>query len=243
LDDDTTLTPESAATLCIAAETATVATGLPFYHDDGGVANGLLAQFVNNNSVFTYLGTASLLSPFTLNGMGYVLRREQLAKLDHFRPILHELTDDLALASLVLKRGGSIHQSVAPLKVRTGVKNLRHYIELMHRWYVFTLLLLKTRPLPVQLLVFFLHGLPPWLLLSLVALHDPLVIGAVLLLRYGVLRHLHTRFFGQSLHLPLISIVSELLQPAHLFHAACVRTIRWRTRRYRVRTTGDFSEI
>ena len=243
LDDDTTLSSESAAALIEAAKTATVATGLPCYQDGGDVAGGLLAQFVNNNSVFTYLGTSSLLAPFTLNGMGYVLRREELARIDHFKPILHELTDDLALATLVLKQGGSIHQAKAPLRLRTDVKNLRHTMQLMHRWYVFTLLLLKRQRIPVQMLIFALHGLPPMLLVTLCVLHDLPVLGVVLLLRFFILWDMHARFFGERLHRPFLSVLSELMQPVHLLHAVCSRTIRWRTRRYHVRDTHDFSAV
>lgn len=242
LDDDTTLSVESAAALIAAAEKSTVAAGIPCYQDSGDVASGLLAQFVNNNSVFTYLGTSCLLDPFTLNGMGYVMKREELARIDHFKSILNELTDDLALATLVLKLGGTIHQSKAPLRVRTGVKNLRHYMQLMHRWYVFTLLLLKRQSTPVQILIFALHGLPPMILVALCVLHDLSALGAVLLLRFFIIRSMHARFFGIRLHRPFLSVLSELMQPVHLAHALAVRTICWRKRRYRVRDTSDFHE-
>ncbi len=242
LDDDTTLSVQSAGLLIAAAKTSTVATGLPWYQDNGDVASGMLAQFVNNNSAFTYLSTSCLLDPFTLNGMGYVMKREELARIDHFKPILTELTDDLALATLVAKQGGTIHQSTAPLRVRTDVKNLCHYMRLMHRWYVFTLLLLKRQSIPVQMLIFALHGLPPLILVALCVLHDLPTLGVVLLLRFFILRSIHARFFGIRLHRPFLSVLSELMQPVHLLHALAVRTIRWRTRRYRVRDTNDFYE-
>ena len=242
LDDDTTLGVESAATLIAAAERSTVATGLPCYQDNGDMASGLLAQFVNNNSVFTYLGTSCLLAPFTLNGMGYVMKREELARIDHFKPILTELTDDLALAALVLKQGGTIHQSKAPLRVMTDVKNLSHYMRLMHRWYLFSLLLLKRQSIPVRTLIFALHGLPPLIFVALCVLHDLPTLGVVLLLRFFILRSMHARFFGIKLHRPFLSVLSELMQPVHLVHALAVRTIRWRTRRYLVRDTNDFHE-
>ena len=243
LDDDTTLSAGSAVAMMAAAETSAVATGLPCYLDNHDLASGLLAQFVNNNSVFTYLGTARLLHPFTLNGMGYVMKREELSRIDCFHPILHELTDDLALATLVLKQGGSIHQAKTPLKVQTGVQNLGHYMRLMHRWYVFTLLLIKRQSMPVQTLIFVLHGLPPMILCALCAMHDFRPLGVVLLVRFLILRSMHARFFGIILHRPLLSILSELLQPVHLVHALLVRTIHWRKRKYRVRDTNDFQEL
>lgn len=240
LDDDTALSAESAAALVEGAKAHTVATGLPCYQEGDGVAGGLLAQFVNNNSVFTYLGTAALLRPFTLNGMGYVLRSEELERIAHFQPILGELTDDLALATLVLRQGGTIHQSRAPLCVATSVNGLRHYAQLMHRWHVFALLLLKRQRLGARMLIGALHGLPPLIFLALVALHDWRALAVVLAARYAVLRWMHARFFGLRLHRPVPSVLSELLQPLHLAHALAVRTIRWRTRRYRVRDTNDF---
>jgi len=287
IDDDTTLSASSAAALVEAAKNCTVATGLPCYQDSGDVASGLLAQFVNNNSVFTYLGTSRLLAPFTLNGMGYVMRKEELERIEHFRPILHELTDDLALATLVLKLGGSIHQSQAPLQVRTGVRDISHYFQMMHRWYVFTLLLLKRQPTPTQVLIFVLHGLPPFLLgimailavtsgqlgwmsllvllgliiclinhlprwrfvqvlgMSLIALLIKDRLGFVLLLalvaREFLTEEMQKKFFGRALIRPMVSLLSELIQPVHLIHALAVRTIRWRTRLYKVRDTHDFS--
>lgn len=287
IDDDTTLSEASAAALVEAAKTHTVATGLPCYLSRG-FSSGLLAQFVNNNSIFTYLGTSSLLPPFTLNGMGYVMRTEELERIDHFKPILHELTDDLALATLVLKQGGTIHQSAAPLQVQTGVQHLRHYWQMMHRWYVFTLLLLQRQKISSQIIIFLLHGLPPMLMAAMVVLGlatDPLRLGlavvmfaalcwasqwimqeiivivlfvlpllvvpspfsfvffALLFLRWALLNSVQQRYFNRHLHRPFTSLLSELIQPLHLIHSLCSRTIRWRTRLYKVRDTHDFHEV
>lgn len=249
VDDDTTLPAASAAALIEAAKTHAVATGLPSYQDSGDLASGLLAQFVNNNSAFTYLGTSKLLPPFTLNGMGYVMRREELVRIENFSPILNELTDDLALATLVLKRGGAIHQSGAVLHVQTGVRDFTHYWQMMHRWYVFTLLLLQRQRIPVQMIIFVLHGLPPLLLVAMfvltLALHSGtalLILAAVIGLRQWVIVSTLGRFFGNTkLCRHGCSILSELVQPLHLIHSLACRTIRWRTRLYRVRDTNDFS--
>lgn len=288
VDDDTLLSAASAAALVEAARTHTVATGLPCYLSKG-FSSALLAQFVNNNSVFTYLGTSSLLPPFTLNGMGYVMRTEELERIHHFEPILHELTDDLALATLVLKQGGTIHQSAAPLQVQTGVRGITHYWQMMHRWYVFTMLLLQRQRIPAQALIFVLHGLPPLLmaamlvLVCLTGLFSPwfilmglfplcfvsqrhyshilalaifngmraasppapplLVLSALLLARGMILVQVQEKHFFRRLHRPFTSLLSELIQPLHLIHSLCSRTIRWRTRLYKVRDTHDFHEV
>ncbi|HEY1051832.1 MAG TPA: glycosyltransferase [Prosthecobacter sp.] len=288
VDDDTLLSAESAALLVEAAKTHTVATGLPCYMSKG-LTSGLLAQFVNNNSVFTYLGTSRLLPPFTLNGMGYAMRTEELGRIGHFNPILHELTDDLALATLVLKQGGTIHQSAAPLQVQTGVRDLTHYWQMMHRWYVFTMLLLQRQRIPAQALIFVLHGLPPLLMVAMLVLvhlaglslswlvvmgivplwfvrqqnYGPILavilfrgfaaaaqqslplstLALLLLMRGIILGEAQRKHFLKRLHRPFTSILSELIQPLHLIHSLCSRTIRWRTRLYKVRDTNDFHEV
>lgn len=248
LDDDTVLSAASAAVLTGSSAGHIVATALPCYEAAPGMPSALLAQFVNNNSAFTYLGTSRLLAPFTVNGMAYMLRTDDLPRLGHFTPIFGELTDDLALATLMLKRGGTIRQTTAVVRVQTGVESFVHYLRFMHRWYVFTLLLMKRQRLPVQLLIFLMHGLPPMLLIALLvlaAVHvtatSAAIAGAVLILRGIILVSTLHRFFGRGLHRPLLSVISELMQPVHLVHAMACRTIRWRTRRYRVRDTDDFS--
>jgi ceramide glucosyltransferase len=250
LDDDTLLPASSAAALVTEASMHTIATGLPCYQDDGTTASGLLAQFVNNNSIFTYLGTTKLLHPFTLNGMGYVLDSKALHALGDFSPILHEMTDDLALATLVLKNRGTICQSSAPLIVDTKVLSLSHYFRLMHRWYLFTLLLLKKQQRSSRIIIFSLHGAPPVLLvilfmLTLYAATPEAVITllALLAVRGIILTLMLHHFFHRHLHRPLLSILSEIFQPVHLVHALVSHTIHWRTRRYHVRDTSDFSSI
>lgn len=255
LDDDTVLTEEGASRLVAAAAESEVATGLPCYEDNGDLASGLLAQFVNNNAIPAYLGTASLRRPFTLNGMGYAMRLDSLGKIGGFDPILGELTDDLALATLVLGQGGRIAQETAVLRVRTGVRGWRHYRDLMHRWHVFTLLLIQQQGLGLRFVVAGLHGMPPLLLhalvlrtCTLILFHEPGEVPWAIPLLFGVLLFratslvlLQRRFYGRSLHRPFLSILSELLQPVHFLHALLRRTIRWRSRRYRVRSTRDFS--
>lgn len=61
-----------------------------------------------------------------------------------------------------------------------------------------------------------------------------------LLLRALLLCLVQRRVSGAIRHRPLLSICAEVLQPLHLLHAAVVRTIRWRTRRYRVLPDGRF---
>jgi ceramide glucosyltransferase len=63
---------------------------------------------------------------------------------------------------------------------------------------------------------------------------------ATLVLRSVMLRSLQIRLTGAARHRPMLSLASELLQPLHLLHAMLVKSIRWRTRHYRVYDNDRF---
>lgn len=243
LDDDTVLPATSAAALLgeLAAPEVGVATGLPCYADGRNLASQLLAQFVNNNSALTYLGTPGL-EPVTLNGMGYALRTADLALLP---ALLRHLTDDLAVASAIRASGRRIAQTAAPMFLRTEVNGGEHYVRLMHRWFLFASLLVQEQPPVRQALIGLFHGLPPLLLWIVLAgagrSRSRLVLaGALAVGRAELLAAWQRRLFGARPPRPVLSLLAELLQPLHLLHAQCSRRIRWRSRRYLVRSNHDF---
>ena len=67
-----------------------------------------------------------------------------------------------------------------------------------------------------------------------------LSVVCVLALRAATLIAVQLRLTGRSRHSPVLSVVSELLQPLHMLHALVSRRIIWRTRRYLVRANDDF---
>lgn len=244
LDDDTYLPISTAADLVDKAQGSMVATALPSYRNEGKCSGLLLAQFVNNNSALTYLTALSFGRPISINGMCYVMKRDHIRI---FQNISHHLTDDLALAGEVKRVGGKIHQSSQAVKLITDITDFSHYLRMMHRWYLFALILLKEQSGGKKALIAFLHGWHPivlWMMLLLLVLHPTptmfIVVIVCLLLRSWILVMLQKRIFGRSLHLPLLSILSELLQPLHLVHASLNRNIRWRSRRYRVFSSEHF---
>ncbi|MCL1551950.1 glycosyltransferase family 2 protein [Xanthomonas nasturtii] len=247
LDDDAHLSGPALSQLLRDLAHADVVTALPYYHDSATVAGRLLAQFVNNNAALTYLGWLPFAAPLTLNGMCYAARTAQLRTWGGFSALLEQLTDDLAFATLVRARGGRLWQSTAPVAMRTAMPDLPGYLRQMHRWMLFALILLRRQLLGVRSAIGMLQGLPPVLLLAM-------LIGAcvqhtwpaassvviVLLARALLLCGVQWRVTGAIRHRVLLSIIAECLQPLHLLHAALVRTIRWRTRRYRVLSDGCF---
>ncbi|MCL1500393.1 glycosyltransferase family 2 protein [Xanthomonas nasturtii] len=247
LDDDAHLSGPALSQLLRDLAHADVVTALPYYRDSATVAGRLLAQFVNNNAALTYLGWLPFAAPLTLNGMCYAARTAQLRTWGGFSALLEQLTDDLAFATLVRARGGRLWQSTAPVAMRTAMPDLPGYLRQMHRWMLFALILLRRQRLGVRSAIGMLQGLPPVLLLAM-------LIGAcvqhtwpaassvviVLLARALLLCGVQWRVTGAIRHRVLLSIIAECLQPLHLLHAALVRTIRWRTRRYRVLSDGCF---
>lgn len=266
VDDDTRLTREGLAALLEALDTHTIATGLPCYLDRRrDLPSRLLAEFVNNNAALTYLPLLAFAEPTTINGMTYAMTPACLDAIGGFTPLIGHLADDLAVARRVILTGGTIRQTPFPQFVATSVRDLRHYRALMHRWFLFALLLLREQSAGWTLAITLLHGLPPLLLWTLflwtVLLAAPVSIAStvwipsaawiqsavpllfVLPIRAAVLIAVQRRLTGRSRHSPVLSIVSELLQPLHLLHALVSRRIVWRTRRYLVRANDDFRAV
>ncbi len=250
LDDDTRMPGPTLAALLQALETHPLATSLPGYLDDGRFPSRLLAQFVDNNAALTYLPLLPFLPPLTINGMAYALRVKKLNEIGGFAGMLGALTDDLAVAEAVLCRGDTIFQSARPHWVQTTVRDGKHYFQLMHRWFLFALLLLRKQPLQIRATIGLLHALPPLLLLALVitsalvpSTAGVAVLIATLALRGLGLASLQRAIYGRVLEAPLSSLISELLQPFHLLHAVFLRRIVWRTRRYKVQDDRHFTAI
>jgi ceramide glucosyltransferase len=247
LDDDTRISPASLSAMLSGLETSELATGLPAYLDGDYWPSQLLSQFVNNNAALTYLPLLNFWPPPTINGMAYAIRGSTLDQLGGFAPLINHLTDDLAVAGLVLASGGRISQTAWPQWVQTTVRDRGQYVRMMHRWFVFARLLLQHQPRRMQLAIALLHAMPSALLwaVAITAAVERTWIGlamlvGVLVVRAVALMALQQRFYGRSLHRPVVSVISELLQPIHLLHASFVRTIVWRTRRYVVRDVDSF---
>lgn len=250
LDDDTTVPRGLLQRAVGALSTADLYTGLPRYAPGQTFWSDLVSQFVNNNSAMTYLSLLNWTGPLTVNGMFYVMRTERLRSFGGFEPIIDRLCDDYALARLLLEKGGRIRQGTASPLLRTSVSGRAHYIELMHRWFVFANVLVRDQRPAIQLLLAVWLGLPPLLLWgSLLALAGKgpgaLVLLVTLVLRHVILRLLNRRVFPDDP--PALSWwrspLSEILQPLHLAHALLSPVIQWRSRTIRVGSRGSFEVV
>ncbi|MBL9199480.1 MAG: glycosyltransferase [Opitutaceae bacterium] len=251
LDDDTTLPPATlAALLAAVGRGAALATALPLYTHGRDWPSALVGQFVNNQSLLTYLPALVWQPPITINGMAYVLDTAAWRATGGFAPLARQLCDDLAVARALRAAGGVIYQARETVDVSTTVHGTRHYRRLMHRWFVFASLLLQGEPPAQRAWLLGLHGLPPvllWAALVAAALEaTPRALGgvaAVVVLRALLLSAAQRLLAGRSRHAPLASLLAELLQPLHLLHAQLDRTIHWRARCYRVRSASAFFPV
>ena len=159
---------------------------------------------------------------------------------------MHHLTDDLALATLLAREKVNIVQSTASVQVQTSVPDFRRYGRQMHRWFLFATLLMREKSAPVNLAIFLLQGLHPLLLWSMLILTlsggaaDAAIMSGVLVIRHLALRRVQREVSTHISSHPLLSLLSELLQPLHLLHALVNRTIHWRSRRYRIFSNDRF---
>lgn len=245
LDDDVSLPAASLQALARHCPQHGIVTALPHYQYGQNLPSQLLAQFVNNNSVMTYLPLLPFTQPVTINGMCYAIRCDFLQQCGGFTPIQHHLTDDLAMAELCQRHGGKLLQLATPVMVQTSLQNWPHYLSQMHRWMVFATLLLQQQTLATTFLISVLQGLHPLLLwclliLSLFLSKAWLVLLPVLMLRSLAMMLVQKSVSGVSRHHFFLSLLSELLQPLHLLHACWQRRIRWRSRQYRVRRNDLF---
>ena len=139
LDDDTML-PDHGLEQCLPyldQPGAGLAFGLPYQVNFDNAWSGLIALFVNANSLPTYVPYASLHEPVTINGMFYALRRSGLDQMGGFTGLEGILADDFAVAQRVRTHG--LHLVQTPLRhaISTQVPSPRRYLSLMQRWFIF----------------------------------------------------------------------------------------------------------
>lgn len=248
LDDDAFLPSDTLNDLIINLKKNDLTTALPIYLDNGNFWCKLMAQFVNNNSAMTYLPLLHFFKPVSINGMCYAMRLTTIQKLNYLEGILNFLADDLSLALFMKEKKMDLYQSRKNVILQTNIDNSDRYMALMHRWFLFAKLLWKKQSLKEKSIIALLYALPPVLLWFIVLysvrdLHF-IILPLFLIIRFLLIKWVHKAVFNKNdLHDPGISILSELMQPVHLFEAIAIKTIMWRSHIYRVESNEDFREI
>jgi ceramide glucosyltransferase len=250
IDDDTRASRPSLNLLVSSLDDgADIATGLPCYVPARGRWSHLVAEFVNSAAILTYLPAAACAAPRSINGMCYALRTEYVRQHRLFTETGHAITDDLAIAKEIRRLGGRIVQTTRPQFISTSVTSATHYRRLMHRWFVFTRILVQNESPLTQMSLLLAYGLHPLMLIALFALAAapsastiwPLAI--VLILRSVTLGLLNRIFTASWRHSPMMSLLAELAQPVFLVGACLHPVIWWRRRKIHVRSFNEFEYL
>lgn len=248
LDDDTQLSQGQLGKAVACLKHCDLYTGLPCYFIGDCLWSSLLAHFVNNNSIVTYLSVPAWISPLTINGMFYVMSKATLLRYGGFSAIQNSLCDDYALARLVTSQGGVIQQGVTAQSISSSVNSSRQYFKIMHRWFVFAKVLLQDQSIRIQCLLLITLGLPSLLLwisggLLLTGWPGFAFFGVLLVARDLILRILRKKIFQERMRFSsFLSILSELLQTIHYIHSCLSPVIQWRRHSLRVHRDGTFSK-
>ena len=172
LDDDTRL-PDWGLEECLPfldKPGVGLAFGLPYYRHFDNLWSRLVALFVNDHSLLTYIPYTSLREPFTINGMFYAVRRDVLAQVGGFSDLESILADDFAIAARFREHGYRLAQTPLRHAISTHVTGLRHYLSLLQRWFVFPReSLMRHLSLPELLILYGLGAVPALFPLAIIA--------------------------------------------------------------------------
>lgn len=163
LDDDTIL-PDGGLAQCIPyldKPDVGLAFGLPYYINFSNFWSSLVSCFVNGNSLVTYIPYSSLISPFTINGMFYAIKREILDRVGGFSGLEGAICDDYAIARRFRAHGYKLAQTPLRHGICTQVENAAHYFHLLNRWFMFPQASIMRSATFGELIVFYLVVLVP----------------------------------------------------------------------------------
>lgn len=256
LDDDTIL-PSSQLQNCarhLQQQDVGLCFGLPYYLNHSNIWSSLVACFVNSNSLLTYVPYTFLIDPITVNGMFYVVNKQQLQDFGGFTSIKYQLCDDFAVANLFLSNGKKLRQTPLLHGISTQVNGCVHYHKLISRWMIFMKeTLAKDLKLPTRILFFFMIMLPSFVgpALLIYACVEPGMASAGILVSYvvycySIFLYLSRRFLNSS-----TPLLDTFLQPFILlivpFQFILIlisgQTINWRGHVMRVKKSGQFEFI
>jgi ceramide glucosyltransferase len=250
IDDDTRVPgPSFNLLISLLDDGADLVTGLPCYVPARGPWSRMVAEFVNTAASLTYLPATACAAPVSINGMCYAVRTDYVRRLGLFTTTARCITDDLAIAREIRRHGGSIVQTTRPHFISTTVPSARRYARLLHRWFVFTLILVRHEPPVTAAVITLVFGLPPLLFAAVLVLGvtQPwpglVVVGAVLVGRALTISAVNRILTGAWRHAPLPSLLTELLQPVFMIFAWAIPVIWWRRRKIRVRGLADFEYL
>ncbi|MEM7784884.1 MAG: glycosyltransferase family 2 protein [Planctomycetota bacterium] len=245
VDDDTNISEDSVISAIESLDQFDLYTGLPVYRKGKNWASNLLTHFVNNNAILTYLAPLNFFKPITINGMFYVVERQKFVDLGGYQSIIQKLCDDLAVCEMTTKAGWRIKQGVSIQEVSSSCEQLSDYWNMMHRWMIFSILLLGRLPFWKRCFVIGLLGVSGWVLnlvlianlflLFLLPFSTVILTTSFLLIRFAILSFTHRLLKPARIPFQFwASLISETLVPIHFTFAFFFGQIVWRGKRIRI---------
>lgn len=240
IDDDTVLPELTIAKAIYKCKENTLVTGLPFYTTRKNIWSSLLTAFVNSNSLFTYPVMAMLTPPATINGMFYVLRKQDLEKHGGFTRIQNQLCDDYAIASLFKKNGGQLVQSDVTHPVATTVNSFQHYFSLSRRWMIFANRFIKENFSPLIVIFIVIPSLLPLLLLvtsSLISAEILFLTLMILVIKASAARlfRRHILTSHEKWHQIILEVIADIILPISFISALYKpNQFNWRNKKIKI---------
>lgn len=231
-----------------------VVFGLPYYVAFSTWPSSLVSTFVNSNSLLTYIPYTYLTSPFTINGMFYMIRSDCLLQAGGFDGLENILADDFAVAQRFRLSGYRLVQSRLRHGIYTHVETLRECFQLLRRWFVFPRETIM-RDLPWRdLVVTYALALVPCFLPMMVlgfALWEYSLLSWTLLmacvaLNLSIFLHLNTRYLQHATPASCLWLVPVLqfIVPLHLIIALLMpQRVIWRGHVIKVESGGTFRTL
>lgn len=226
LDDDTIIPPQGFSKAAAIAKNKKAVIGLPTYFSRSNFLSRLITGFVNAGSILTYLpGTyLKIFNGVNCNGMFCLVRSQDLEKSD-FDIILKKLLDDYSISKVFQNKGIEVVQTTMVISVITTALSLKHYINLMGKWFVFAKICIQeNKNLKAVSLLVFLPAILPFLLLLMAIFSSNIYLILIWLIavlsKALLLRLLRTQLGFLTPKSDIIfEIMAELITPIHSLRA------------------------
>lgn len=255
LDDDTTL-PDHALEIVVpilSKPTTGAVFAVPFYKSFGDTWSSFISSFVNGFSTWSYIPYTCLIRPFTINGMFFAVRRSVYDKVNGLYGLERDICDDYVFGQRLISHGYYLVQAPLLHPISIKVKDLRHCLDIIKRWFIFTNASVMTstaKNLIVFYTIVFAALFHPFALLMLFLVF-PNGLSAVLLIGYVIL-HLYTAHLVNKNYLGNVTpwwglVINELYSFVLPLHATLVllapKRINWRGNIMQVSATGKFKLV
>ena len=231
-----------------------VVFGLPIAVSNESIWSTVNSLFVNSQAYFSYIPLTYFISPYTITGHLFILKREVLESVGAFNGMNQNFDDDHDLGRRLINSGYVCIQSSVPYKVHNHIASFNLLSKQIKRWFMMprqamiqntnlkerlvTLILSIDFFIPLFIAFFVLIAF------SLVNFYSLLVFIFIFILidQIHLKKNLHQHFKFANLTLyplvifviPLLSIITLLTPNTHVY---------WRGQKLKLKNNGSFEVL